>query len=80
MGTEEHSAIIWSLQDRAQVAIMPGHTDNIELINLSSDSKHIISHSFSDVTLKIWNLQESLEESVIDCSFEKLAKSISNRD
>ena len=55
---------IWNLQDKAQEAVLHGHTHTINSVAITSDDKYIVSCGF-DNTVRIWNLQDKIQEAVL---------------
>lgn len=51
-GSNDHTVIIWNLQERAPLSVLKGHTGRVNSIAITSDSKYIVSGS-EDKTARI---------------------------
>ena len=65
-GSEDMTIRIWEFQTKRLLAILLGHTDSVVSLKLTMDNQFIISGG--DTTVRIWNLKEMLQETVLERS------------
>lgn len=49
--------VLYRLQDGSRIAILKGHADTVSSLDISPDSKTLVSVSSGDRTIRLWDLQ-----------------------
>ena len=65
--SNDNSIRIWNVEDRKQVGVFRGYTSSIKALEISTDSKYIVTISYSklEFTVMIWNINYRRQEAVL---------------